>query len=108
MTKSRPEIFNTDQGVHYTSRSFTEVLEKRGVQISMDGKGRALDTCSWRVMAKRETGGVVPEVVRERVAGGSGAGEVFSILQHESEASVTEIPDPSGGVCERCDMNEEG
>ena len=38
-----PEIFNTDQGVQFTSRLFTERLEKEGVQISMDGKGRALD-----------------------------------------------------------------
>jgi len=39
----RPGIFNTDQGVQFTSRSFTERLEKEGVRISMDGKGRALD-----------------------------------------------------------------
>ena len=38
-----PEIFNTDQGVQYTSKDFTKVLEERNIQISMDGKGRALD-----------------------------------------------------------------
>jgi putative transposase len=39
----RPEIFNTDQGVQFTSRMFTGRLEAAGVSISMDGKGRALD-----------------------------------------------------------------
>jgi putative transposase len=39
----KPEIFNTDQGVQFTSRSFTGRLEAAGVKISMDGKGRALD-----------------------------------------------------------------
>jgi len=39
----RPEIFNTDQGVQFTSRAFTGCLESAGVSISMDGRGRALD-----------------------------------------------------------------
>jgi putative transposase len=38
-----PEIFNTDQGVQYTSSEFVSVLLDANVQISMDGKGRALD-----------------------------------------------------------------
>jgi putative transposase len=38
-----PEIFNTDQGVQYTARSFTGRLESVGVSVSMDGRGRALD-----------------------------------------------------------------
>jgi putative transposase len=39
----RPEIFNTDQGAQFTSVTFTGRLEAAGVQISMDGRGRALD-----------------------------------------------------------------
>jgi putative transposase len=38
-----PEIFNTDQGVQFTNRTFTGRLERAGVSISMDGRGRALD-----------------------------------------------------------------
>jgi putative transposase len=38
-----PEIFNTDQGVQYTSKEFTARLKDAAVKISMDGKGRALD-----------------------------------------------------------------
>jgi putative transposase len=38
-----PEIFNSDQGVQFTSEAFTKVLLDRGIAISMDGRGRALD-----------------------------------------------------------------
>lgn len=39
----RPEIFNTDQGAQFTSDRFTGILSGLGINISMDGKGRALD-----------------------------------------------------------------
>ena len=39
----QPEIFNTDQGVQFTSGDFIDELAGRGVRISMDGKGRFLD-----------------------------------------------------------------
>ena len=39
----KPTIFNTDQGVQFTSGEFLEALEGRGVRISMDGKARFLD-----------------------------------------------------------------
>ena len=39
LRKDVPEIFNTDQGVQFTSAAFTELLRKYGVNISMDGKG---------------------------------------------------------------------
>jgi len=38
-----PELFNTDQGVQFTSAAFLAELESKGVRISMDGKGRFLD-----------------------------------------------------------------
>jgi putative transposase len=38
-----PDIFNTDQGCQYTSKEHTDILLKRGIKISMDSKGRALD-----------------------------------------------------------------
>jgi putative transposase len=43
LQNGRPEIFNTDQGVQYTTTAFTGRLEQAGVAISMDGRGRALD-----------------------------------------------------------------
>src|ERR1700690_3498049 len=39
----QPEIFNTDQGVQFTSAAFVDELSSQGVRISMDGKGRFLD-----------------------------------------------------------------
>jgi putative transposase len=39
----KPEIFNTDQGVQFTCADFLKALKSRGIQISMDGKGRYLD-----------------------------------------------------------------
>jgi len=38
-----PEISNTDQGSQFTSSDYTEILLSRGIRISMDSKGRALD-----------------------------------------------------------------
>ncbi|RMI15269.1 IS3 family transposase, partial [Pseudoroseomonas wenyumeiae] len=38
-----PEIFNTDQGGQFTSPRFTSVLQRAGVRISMDGRGRWMD-----------------------------------------------------------------
>lgn len=43
LKKGKPEIFNTDQGVQFTSHIFTSRLENEGIKISMDGKGRAID-----------------------------------------------------------------
>jgi putative transposase len=41
--KGQPEIFNTDQGAQFTAHEFTASLESANIQISMDGRGRALD-----------------------------------------------------------------
>lgn len=42
-TFGKPEIINSDQGSQFTCSGWIEYLEKEGVMISMDGKGRALD-----------------------------------------------------------------
>lgn len=38
-----PAIFNTDQGSQFTAGAFIGVLKSNNIEISMDGKGRALD-----------------------------------------------------------------
>jgi putative transposase len=43
LTHGLPDVFNTDQGVQFTSKQFTKRLTDVDVKISMDGKGRALD-----------------------------------------------------------------
>ena len=40
---TQPAIFNTDQGSQFTSQAFTGRLLADGIQISMDGRGRAFD-----------------------------------------------------------------
>jgi putative transposase len=39
----KPEINNTDQGSQYTSNIYIDLLKDNQIQISMDGRGRALD-----------------------------------------------------------------
>jgi len=39
----KPEIINSDQGSQFTSEGYVHLLQTEGIQISMDGKGRALD-----------------------------------------------------------------
>lgn len=43
LTHGKPEIINSDQGSQFTSEVHTELLKKNEIQISMDGKGRAID-----------------------------------------------------------------
>ena len=43
LEEGKPEIFNTDQGVQFSCGGFLNVLESKEIQVSMDGKGRALD-----------------------------------------------------------------
>jgi len=62
----RPEIFNTDQGVQFSSAAFLDELSSQHVRISMDGKGRFLDNIFierlWRSLKYEEV------VCCERVA----------------------------------------
>lgn len=43
MIYGSPEIFNSDQGVQFTSEEFTNILLSKDIKISMDGRGRAFD-----------------------------------------------------------------
>lgn len=43
LSRGSPTIFNTDQGSQFTSEAFTSRLLGAGVQVSMDGRGRAYD-----------------------------------------------------------------
>jgi putative transposase len=56
--QGHPEIFNTDQGVQFTSQAFTARLKEGGIRISMDGRGRALDNVFverlWRTVKYEE------------------------------------------------------
>jgi putative transposase len=58
LTQATPVIWNSDQGSHFTSPQYLELLTAAGVQISMDGKGRALDNVFverlWRTVKYEE------------------------------------------------------
>jgi len=54
----QPIIFNTDQGAQFTAKSFINILLGQGIQVSMDGRGRALDNVFierlWRTVKYEE------------------------------------------------------
>jgi putative transposase len=58
LTQATPVIWNSDQGSHFTSPLYTQPLLDAGVQISMDGRGRALDNIFterlWRTIKYEE------------------------------------------------------
>ena len=58
LTQAHPVIWNSDQGSHFTSPQYTELLLAAGVQVSMDGRGRAMDNIFterlWRTIKYEE------------------------------------------------------
>src|SRR5205823_14106406 len=70
---AHPEIFNSDQGAQLTSLDFTGRLAAAGIQISMDGRGRALDNVFverlWRTVKYEEVYWKDYETPREAMQG---------------------------------------
>jgi putative transposase len=58
LAQATPTIWNSDQGSHFTSPQYLDLLRAAQVQISMDGKGRALDNIFterlWRTVKYEE------------------------------------------------------
>jgi putative transposase len=58
LSEAQPEIFNSDQGVQFTSPLFTGRLEAAGVRVSMDSRGRVFDNIFierlWRTVKYEE------------------------------------------------------
>ncbi|MBO0792767.1 MAG: transposase [Ktedonobacteraceae bacterium] len=58
LSVATPIIWNSDQGSHFTSPQYQQLLRKAHVQISMDSKGRALDNIFterlWRTVKYEE------------------------------------------------------
>jgi putative transposase len=80
----RPEVFNTDQGVQFTSQAWTGRVESAGAAVSMDGRGRCLDNVFverlWRSVKYEDVYlrgyEVVPELQR-------GLGRYFTFYNEE-------------------------
>lgn len=55
---ARPVIFNSDQGAQFTSADFTGRLQREGIRVSMDGRGRVFDNIFverlWRTVKYEE------------------------------------------------------
>ena len=100
-----PRCFNSDQGVQFTSTAFTSRLEGAGIQISMDGRGRALDNVFverlWRTVKYEE---VYLTRVRDATGGGDGVSAVLRILQWAASPSGAGLPDTGSGVF-RCRLH---
>ena len=43
LSTGTPAIHNSDQGSHFTSPRYTDLLTNKDIQISMDGRGRCMD-----------------------------------------------------------------
>ena len=43
LVADKPEIVNTDQGSQFTSQTWTNILTRNDIKISMDGAGRCMD-----------------------------------------------------------------
>lgn len=58
LDQAKPVIWNSDQGSHFTSPQYIELLKAADVRISMDGKGRAADNIIterfWRALKYEE------------------------------------------------------
>ncbi len=58
LLQAKPEIWNSDQGSHFTSPKYLERLQRAQIQISMDGRGRARDNIFterlWRTIKYEE------------------------------------------------------
>lgn len=58
LLKATPEIWNSDQGSHFTSPQYIRRLKNADIQVSMDGRGRARDNIFterlWRTIKYEE------------------------------------------------------
>ena len=58
LEKGKPKIFNSDQGSQFTAIEWLKVLIEKGIQISMDGRGRCFDNIFverlWRTVKQEE------------------------------------------------------
>ena len=103
----QPEIWNSDQGSQFTAADFLAPLKKRGIRISMDGRGRALDNVFierlWRSL-KYEL--IYPGDFASGARPVSGAGSLLPFLQLSAPAPGARLSHagrsvPAGGAGEK-------
>lgn len=100
---SRPTIFNTDQGSQFTGNSFTNVLEYAGIQISWDGKGRALDNVFiervWRSLKYED---IYPKQYENALEASQGISKYFEFYNKHRPHQSLGYATPFEVYCGRC------
>jgi putative transposase len=83
LTQGKPDIWNSDQGGHFTSEVYIQRLQQADIQISMDGKGRATDNIFverlWRTVKFEE---VYPRAYETPQEARRGLGRYFLWYNH--------------------------
>jgi putative transposase len=110
LTPATPVIWNSDQGSHFTSPQYRELLLAAGVQISMDGKGRALDNVFverlWRSVKSVKYENVYPNDYTNPREARAGLTQYLTFYHHErphqaldyrTPAEVYEVRRQAGG-----------
>ena len=84
LKKAHPQIANTDQGSQFTSEPWIGALQSAGIQISLDGRGRAYDNIFverlWRSVKYEE---VFLHEYRDPTEAWQGLESYFRFYNHE-------------------------
>lgn len=84
LSYGKPDIFNSDQGVQFTSTEFTQKLLDKNIRISMDGRGRVFDNIFierlWRTV---KYGNVYVQEYPMMIDAKHGLGTYFNIYNTE-------------------------
>ncbi len=96
LAQATPEIWNSDQGSQFTSPQYTDRLLAANVQISMDGRGRAMDNIFterlWRTVKYEEV--YLHEYASPRAAR-QGLTEYFGFYNHERPHQALDYRTPA-------------
>lgn len=103
--RGQPAVFNTDQGVQFTSEAWTGRLLSAGVAVSMDGRGRCLDNVFverlWRTVKYEDVYLKGYETVPELEAG---LGQYFLFYNEERLHQSLDYRTPESVYGERNDV----
>jgi len=106
---AKPEIWNSDQGSHFTSPKYTQKLLDAQVQISMDGRGRAMDNIFterlWRSVKYEEV--YLKDYASPREARQS-LGLYLSFYNHERPHQALDYATPAEVYCQDGDLVQVG
>ena len=96
LAQAKPVICNSDQGSHFTSPQYLDRLHQANVQISMDGRGRALDNIFterlWRSVKYEEV--YLNEYLTPREAR-QGLSRYFDFYNHERPHQALDYATPA-------------